>query len=292
MTNLIEMLAIPAVAIGAYVFASKHITKYMMNGGKNEKQIINAHINDSNKRYLVKYPEANIQTSKNLLMAFGFIFAFASSIYAFSLIGETGPTLVFDKQEFDETFEIMPPMAEIEEKAVKQEKLIEKVVAEAKIKLVETLPPDIIEDKKPDVVVTKDVVLSTDVIDLPEEKEVVDEGKTFLIVEEMPKFKGCVDLSGEESTICTNSRLQNFAAQLDIPQYIIDNDLGGMVYVKFIVGKKGKIKNVEILRGANKSLDRVVLNHFKNLPDFASAGLQRGKEVNVQYVIPVNVVLN
>lgn len=291
MTNLIEILAIPAVAIGAYVFASKHITKFMMNGGKTEKQIINAHVNDTKKRYMVKYPEANIQTSKNLLMAFGFIFSFASSIYAFSLLGEASPTMVFEQQEFDETFEIMPPMAEIEEKAVKQEKLIEKVVAEAKIELVDELPPDVIEEKKPEVIVSKEVVLSTETVDIPDEIEVIDDQKVFVIVEEMPKFTGCEGLSEEEAAICTNQNLQRFAAQLEIPEIVIDNDLGGMVYVKFLVGKKGKIKNIEIMRGANKLLDKAVLKHFKNLPDFASAGLQRGKEVDVQYVIPVNVVL-
>lgn len=293
MINFIEMMAIPAVAVGIYVFASKHITKYMMNGGKSEEQIIHSHKNDLNKRYLKKYPEANIQTSKNLLMAFGFIFAFASSIYAFSLIGEAGPTIDFPVTQFDESFEIMPPMADIEEKAIKkQEKLIAKVLAEAKIELVEELPPDIIEKKKPETKVTKEVVLTTEgtEIDTDGEKEVI-EDKFFVIVEEMPKFRGCESLNGVEATICTYQKIQHYAKGLDIPEIVYDNDLGGTVHVRFLVGKKGKIKQVEIARGANKELDKAVLNHFKKLPNFASAGLQRGKEVDVQYIIPIKVII-
>ena len=292
MTNLIEMLAIPAIAIGAYIFASKHITKFMMNGGKTEKQIINTHINDKNKRYMVKYPEANIQTSKNLLLAFGFIFAFASSIYAFSFLSETKIHEPFPVTVFDDTFEIMPPMSEIEERVERQKELIKKVEVIAEIVTVDEIPPDVIEEKVPEVKTKTETILNTDVIDIDDsgDKEVIDP-PFFTVVEEMPKFRGCVGLDENEASECTNLQIQRFASQLEIPEIVIDNDLGGTVYVKFLVGKKGKIKKVEIERGANRLLDRAVLNHFKNLPDFASAGKQRGKEVDVQYIIPINIVL-
>lgn len=288
MTNLIGILAVPAV-IGAYIFASKHLTKFMMDGGKSPTQIIKAHQTDSKKRSLIKYPEADIRRSKHIILALGFIFAFATSIFAFSIIGEGQKKYEFgDNPVEDGGFEILSPRIVMEEKVIEKKEIPKKLLNPDII--IDDKAPELKKEAKEIVVSTKTGILST-IGEIDTGEEEVDEKEFHLIVGQMPRFKNCESLSEEEAIICTNNRIQSYVRNMEIPEIILDNDLGGMVYVRFIVGKDGGIEELSIVRGANDLLDKAVLNHLKGLPNFASAGEQMGKKVRVQYIIPVNIVL-
>ena len=288
MTNLIEMLAIPAVAIGTYIIASKHLTKFLMNGGKSIKQIIDTHKNNSGKKYLIKYPEADIKTSKHFIMALGFIFAFASSIYAFSIYGEQQTFIPYDPIVAEGDFEIIPPSITMEEKAEIKKKTPKKMIA-PEIILVDEIPPKLEQEKKEVEVTKKEVMADIIIEDKGDDIEVKE--KDFVIVEDMPMFKGCEGSSKEEIEACTLDKIQRYIARMDVPQIIIERELGGQVHVKFVVAETGEVEDVEVLIGANSLLDKAVVNRVKSMPKFASPGRQRGKEVRVQYIIPVNIIL-
>ena len=55
--------------------------------------------------------------------------------------------------------------------------------------------------------------------------------------------------------------------------------------------KKGEVKNVKVLRGVNKFLDAEAVRVIKAMPNW-KPGLQRGKPVNVLYMIPINFELH
>ncbi len=59
----------------------------------------------------------------------------------------------------------------------------------------------------------------------------------------------------------------------------------------FVVNSDGKIENVKILRGLGYGLDEEVLRVVNKMPDWIP-GKQNGKEVNVQFNLPVNFNLN
>ena len=82
-----------------YIVFSIIITKYILSNGKNEKQIIEENKLKAvkAKSFLKKYPEANMKSARKFSLAFGFIFAFATSIYAFSLLGEAIRSFVVAK---------------------------------------------------------------------------------------------------------------------------------------------------------------------------------------------------
>ena len=293
MTNLIQILALGSVSIGAYIFASKQLTKFMMNGGKTPKQIIEKHKNDTNKRYLIKYPEADIKTSKHFILALSFIFVFVSSIFAFSVVGEGVKTCILPPLETDgDEIEHIDPFR-IQNKQ-KEEKLEELKKETKKITQISTVPDEVVLPPDIDYGIKTDSTFDTDF----SKGEITDDIEPFepeslphVVVENMPRFKGCEGITDEkEAGLCTHKSIQTYISNMNIPNYIIDNDLGGKVWMEFVVGKNGQIQDVKILRGANKSLDKIVLKHMKKLPNFAVGGKQNGRKVRVKYNVPVVVI--
>ncbi|PIQ15696.1 MAG: energy transducer TonB, partial [Flavobacteriales bacterium CG18_big_fil_WC_8_21_14_2_50_32_9] len=123
-----------------------------------------------------------------------------------------------------------------------------------------------------------DVIVKPFVPDfIPVEPE--DPNKTFTIVEDMPEFIG-----GEIEM------LRYLKINTKYPE--IEKKLGnqGTVWVSFVVGKDGKIKNTKIERGVSKYLDAEALRVINAMPDWIP-GKQRGKAVNVSFNLPVKFIL-
>jgi protein TonB len=64
----------------------------------------------------------------------------------------------------------------------------------------------------------------------------------------------------------------------------------GKVYVSFVVGKDGVVKDVAIARGADLLLDAESLRVVNSFPQW-TPGMEKGKKVAVQYTVPINFVL-
>ncbi|MFT4645060.1 MAG: protein TonB [Planctomycetota bacterium] len=115
------------------------------------------------------------------------------------------------------------------------------------------------------------------------------DSEIFTVVESMPVFsKKCVLYSGDRQNQCTIKAIQNYSAGVDYPQKAINADAEGKVYIRFVVQKNGKVKDVRLLRSSGyEILDDVAFKHIKKMPKFAKPGYQRGKPVKVQYNIPI-----
>lgn len=68
------------------------------------------------------------------------------------------------------------------------------------------------------------------------------------------------------------------------------NNVDGKVFVSFVVNKKGEITDVKVERGVDPYLDNEALRVIESMPNW-SPGKQRGKPVNVSYVLPINFKL-
>lgn len=273
------LLGLVTLPISLYVVFCKYLSAYLMNGGKNEEQIIAINKEKEQKnRFAVKFPEAEIRTVQVMLLAFGFVFAFGSSIYAFNYANKKTETMALASLEIEEDFEVEAPQTE-------------------QVKPPPPPPPpppeiEVVEDEKileeePEIQDTE--IEDDEVIEVPEEiiEEEVVEQEIFTVVEDMPKFKGCEGMKGEAAIQCTNGKLQEYLYKVDYPQIAVDNDIEGKVYISFVVGKDGKVEDVTLLRGADKLIDNAALKHVKNMPKFASPGKQRGKAVKVKYSVPM-----
>ena len=60
------------------------------------------------------------------------------------------------------------------------------------------------------------------------------------------------------------------------------------VYVKFIVEKDGNISNLQIIRGVNSEVDKLVLEVVSSLSSWIP-GLKKGNKVRSYYALPVPI---
>ena len=109
-------------------------------------------------------------------------------------------------------------------------------------------------------------------------KESVDE-PTFITVEQMPEFPG-----GQEGLV--NYLVEN----LNYPEKAKAKKITGKVYVSFVVEKDGSISNVKVLRDIGYGCGEEAVRVVKAMPRW-KPGMQRGKNVRVQYTLPLNFQL-
>mgnify|MGYP000858046852 FL=1 len=103
--------------------------------------------------------------------------------------------------------------------------------------------------------------------------------EVFFIVEEMPEFPG-----GEQA-------LREFIAKTVVyPDAAVKKGIQGKVYVTFVVGTDGNVKDAKIARGVDPSLDAEALRVVGKMNGW-KPGKQRGKVVNVSYTVPINFKL-
>jgi len=113
------------------------------------------------------------------------------------------------------------------------------------------------------------------------EAEADEDSEIFQVVEVMPEFQG----GGiDEFRNWIQSRVK-------YPTLAIENGIHGTVYVYFVVSKTGEIKNIEVVRSVDPSLDDEVVKAIKSAPQW-KPGLQRGQPVAVSFNIPIKFIMN
>lgn len=124
-----------------------------------------------------------------------------------------------------------------------------------------------------------------------EEEEEFEEEEIFMVVENMPAFGPCVGMRGEERDKCTQGEIIKYVStNTKYPPIAKDAGIQGTVFVYFVVGKDGKVKDVKVLREVDPRLDKEAVRVVESLPRF-EPGQQRGKSVSVQYTIPVKFII-
>lgn len=66
---------------------------------------------------------------------------------------------------------------------------------------------------------------------------------------------------------------------------------GVEVNVQFVIGCDGYVTNITIVKGVDNYLDAEALRVISTLPKWEH-GKQRGKNVPVSFIIPINFILN
>ncbi len=143
--------------------------------------------------------------------------------------------------------------------------------------------PEIIEIVEDDIEV-EDIEIDTEidvdeVVEVFEVEEEVVEEEVFTIVENMPEFPGGV-----------KKMMEFLGKNTKFPPAAKANGISGKVYVNFVVGKDGKIRDVKIIRGVHDLLDKEALRVVKAMPKW-KPGKQRGKAVTVSFNLPINFIL-
>lgn len=105
------------------------------------------------------------------------------------------------------------------------------------------------------------------------------EEKVYEQVDVMPEFP-----DGKEAL------LSYIEENIKYPVECIKNSIAGKVYIQFIIGKDGHVKNAKLARSVDPLLDAEALRVVNSMP-FWKPGLNNNEKVNVSYTIPINFKL-
>ena len=75
------------------------------------------------------------------------------------------------------------------------------------------------------------------------------------------------------------------------PKEAREKGIQGRVFITFIVEKDGSLTNFKVVRGIGHGCDEEAIRVAKMMPNW-EPGKQRGKEVRVQFNLPIKFVLN
>lgn len=219
---------------------------------------------------LKKNPEADLEKKRSVFLQVGLITALAAVL------------LAFEYTVFDETESVLG--------SLNLDLLEEEIIPVTQITPPPPPPPpaqttviEIVEDDEEieeeleieDLEVDED----TEIEIIEEVEEEVEEEEIFTIVEEMPGFPG-----GEKALF------GYLAKNTDYPAMAADAGIQGVVYVTFVVDTDGKVKDARVLRGIGGGCDKEALRVVNSMPNW-SPGRQRGKNVKVQYNLPIRFIL-
>ncbi|KAB1153502.1 energy transducer TonB [Tenacibaculum aiptasiae] len=115
----------------------------------------------------------------------------------------------------------------------------------------------------------------------------------FAEVQSIPQFKACLKVSDMQKINCFNQRMvSHIQRNFNYPDAAAEQNIEGRVWVRFIIGKDGKVTNIRMKGPKNGHLlEQEAKRMVSKLPTFVP-GKQNGKLANVEYYIPVNFTLN
>lgn len=217
---------------------------------------------------LKKNPQADLEKKRSLFLQIGLVVSLGLVLVALEWKSYEGSTADLGQLVIDPTEEEMIPITQAEPPPPPPP------------------PPAVIELQvvEDDVEIENEVEIQeteadqSTIVEIVQEEEVIVENEIFTIVENMPSFPG-----GEEALF------KYLGNEMKYPQMAKDAGIQGTVYVTFVIGSDGKVKDVKVLRGV-KGLDDEAIRVVQKMPAW-SPGKQRGKAVSVQYNLPIRFVL-
>jgi periplasmic protein TonB len=120
------------------------------------------------------------------------------------------------------------------------------------------------------------------------EEEIIMQGTTtktgdddiFTVVEEMPFPKQGYD---EFYKFLSN--------EIKYPSEAREQGISGKVYVQFVVNKDGSLSNIEVVKGIGGGCDEEAARALSKSTKW-TPGSQRGREVSVRMILPINFKLD
>ena len=136
--------------------------------------------------------------------------------------------------------------------------------------------------KPKDIEEIKPIVKQTESKNAPKLEYAEKDKSYYFVVDEMPKFNGKKKYH-EEFLKFLNQKIK-------YPQEAIDKKIEGKVFVQFVIGKDGYIKDAKIARGVHPALDQEALRVVYSSPKW-EPGIQRGRPVPVIFTWPIEFKL-
>ena len=116
--------------------------------------------------------------------------------------------------------------------------------------------------------------------EIPVAVESAEKDKIFISVEQNPEFAGGM-----------NALLKFLQKNLRYPTPAVNANVGGKVYMQFVVGQDGNISKVDVLKGIGFGCDEEAQRVVKLMPKW-SPGRQSGRAVAVKFTLPISFQLS
>ncbi len=225
-----------------------------------------------------KSKKASLENKRVLFVEIGLIFslivvlaAFEYKSYETSIADiDTGTAVVVEEEQVPITMETPPPPPEMPKAPVLSESI---EIVDDDISIEEDIFIETEDDASMGIEIREYVVAA-------EEEIVEEEAIPLAIVEEKPSFQG-----GDE-----NSFTKWVFERIIYPEVAKENGVQGRVVLSFIVDTDGSVKNVQVLRGVDPSIDKEAVRVVSSSPKW-KPGRQRDKAVKVKYNFPLNFQL-
>ncbi len=127
----------------------------------------------------------------------------------------------------------------------------------------------------------------------PTESIIVDDSEVFNFVQEMPRFAGCEDITGDDDKrkTCAEKKMLEFIYKnIQYPKDAREKGIEGMIVLNFIVEKDGSITNTKVLRSLEGGLKEEGLRVVNSMPKWIP-GKQDGETVRVKFNLPIRFKL-
>jgi len=79
---------------------------------------------------------------------------------------------------------------------------------------------------------------------------------------------------------------------LNYPVVAVENEIQGVVFVRFIVRSDGRIDGVKIGRGIHPALDNEAIRLVKEMPRWKAGENNNGQKVSSYFTLPIKFILN
>ena len=224
-----------------------------------------------------KNDSVNLEKRKGIFFQLGLVVVLALCLIAFEWTSGAKADNPFDTGSEETIEEEMIPITEMEELQPEAPPEIPKVT-------------EIFEIVEDDVAIEKEILFEDDEADFDDEiqmyefevteEEEEEEEEIFVVVEDMPTFRG-----GD-----VNKFREWVQSRIKYPQIAAENGIQGKVFIMFVVEPDGSVSNVTIMRGVDPALDNEAVRVVQNSPKWAP-GKQRGAPVRVRFSITVNFQL-
>ncbi|CDF78173.1 TonB family protein [Formosa agariphila KMM 3901] len=168
-----------------------------------------------------------------------------------------------------------PPVAEVVSESILIAENTEEII-ETVIESTESNQAMAIEAQQPSIEIE-----AVQVEEVEEEVEV-----PFALIENIPVFPGCENLSKSENKKCFQDKLnEHIANNFRYPQSALDLGIQGRVSIMFFIDSDGQITGIRS-RGPDEALKHEAERIIRLLPKM-TPGSQRGKPVKVSYALPI-----
>jgi protein TonB len=224
-----------------------------------------------------KNDNVNLEKRKSIFFQLGLVIVLALCLIAFEWTSGTAKENMFDTGDEEIMDEEMIPITEVEEQQPETPPEVPKVT-------------EIFEIVEDDVTIENEILFEDDEADFDDEIEMYDfevseeeeeeEEEIFVVVEDMPTFRG-----GD-----VNKFREWVQKRVKYPQIAAENGIQGKVFIMFVVEPDGSVSNVTVMRGVDPALDSEAVKVVESSPKWA-AGKQRGAPVRVRFSITVNFQL-